>query len=182
MAFVHRLHTKEGVQADLEAVFEINPHAIVILGNCRGSWGPFVQAGVVSFMEKAEEKYHFQLFGDLAPSVATSYLGIVYSDTDAAEVRQTLVEFTELFSERLNLLRLLRREEELIEVVNSYGNEVDRLRTVADSLRRKRESLTRRNAELEERIARYSRRRYKLVDALSNKVLRVPGLSHLVRR
>ena len=137
-------------------------------------------------MEKAQGKHHFQLFGDLGSSVATSNLGIVYPDIDAAEVRQTLVEFSESFGKRLDLLRLLRREEELIEVVNSFGKEVDRLQTVADGLRRKREYLTKRNAQLKEQnsrlVTRYSRRRYTLIDALSERVLRVPGLSQLARR
>jgi hypothetical protein len=214
VAFVDGLHTKEGVQADLEAIFEKNPRSLVILDDCRGLWGPFVQAGVVGFVEKAQEKYHFQLFGDLGPSVATSNLGIVYPDVNAAEVKQTLLEFSELFSERLDPLRLLRREEELISVVIAYKNEVDSLRTVADradnlagSLRTENEHLTKRNTELEERnsrleerssrleernsrlqerssqlIARYSRRRYKLVETLSERALQVPGVRKLVRR
>ncbi len=225
VAFVDGLHTKGGVQADLEAIFEYNPRAVAILDDCRYAWGPSVQAGIVSFMEKAQEKYHFQLFGDLSPSVATSNLGIVYPDTDAAEVKQTLVEFSELFSERLDLLRLLCREEELINAVNSHRNEIGRLRTEADRSRTRQESLeashrneigrlrteadrsrTRQesleasNSRLEERnsqlknrnsrlkehksqlITRYSSRRYKLADTLSERVLQVPGIRKLVRR
>ncbi len=49
VAFVDGLHTSRGVQADLEAIFEFNPRAVAILDDCRHTWGPFVQAGVVAF-------------------------------------------------------------------------------------------------------------------------------------
>lgn len=170
VAFVDGLHTKEGVQADLEAIFEKNPRAIVILDDCRGPWGPFVQAGVVSFMEKVQEKYHFQLFGDLGPSIATSGLGIVYPDIDATEAKQTLVEFSDLFSERLDPLRLLRREEELINAVSWYKNAADTHKNEADKLRR-------RNSRL---ITQRSDRR-KLANTPSEGVIRVPGIQKLIR-
>jgi hypothetical protein len=146
VALVSGIHTREGVQYALEAILEKNPHAIVILDGCRGSHGPFVQAGVVSLMEGTQEKYHFQLFGDLGPGIATSGLGIVYPDLDVAEVEQTLMEFTELFSERLDPLRLLRREEELIYAVNWHKNEADRYKKVAKRLRKRKSQLTTRDS------------------------------------
>lgn len=170
VAFVGGLRTKEGVQADLETIFEKNRHAVVILDNCRGPWGPFVQAGVVSFMEKAREKYHFQLFGDLGPSIATSDLGIVYPDAGAAETKQTLAEFSELFSERLDPLRLLRREEELINAVSWYKNTADTHKNEADKLRRRNSRLTNQRSD-----------RRKLADTPSEGVFRVPGIQKLVR-
>jgi hypothetical protein len=171
VAFVNGLHTKEVVQTGLEYIFEKDPHTVAVLGDCRGPGGPFVQAGIVSFMEKAQEKYRFQLFGDLGPSIATSGLGIVYSDIDAAEAKQTLVEFSELFSERLDLLRLLRREEELINVISCYKNAANRHKKEADRLRKHNSQLT----------TQYSSRRYKLADTLSEGALRVPGVQKLVR-
>jgi hypothetical protein len=175
VAFVDGLHTKEGVRSDLEAVFQKNPRAVAILDDCRGSWGPFVQAGVVDFMENAREKYHFQPFGDLGPGVATSNLGIVYPDVVAAEAKRTLAEFSGLFSERLDLLRLLGREEELIGAVTLYKNQADRLR-------KENETLARRSAELEGRAAHYHSRRYKFADAFADRALRLPGISRLRRR
>ncbi len=170
VAFVDGLHTKQGVEADLEAIFVKNPHAVVILDDCRGPWGPFVQAGVVSFMEKVQEKYHFQLFGDLGPSIATSDLGIVYPDAGAAETKQTLAEFSELFSERLDPLRLLRREEELINAVSWYKNAADAHKNEADKLRRRNSRLITQRPD-----------RRKLADTPSEGVFRVPGIQKLVR-
>jgi hypothetical protein len=137
VAFVHGEHTKEGVQAILETIFDKNPRAVVILDDCRGSWGPFVQAGVVGFIEGTQKKHQFQLFGDLGPSIATSGLGIIYSHLDAAEAKQTLVELSGLFSERLDLLRLLRREEELLNAVNWYKKEADKYKNQAKRLRKR---------------------------------------------
>ena len=193
VAFVNGLHTKEGAQAHLGAIFEKNSHALVLLHDCRGYWGPFVQAGIVSFMEQAQEKYHFQLFGDLSPSLATSSLGIVYPDIVAAEVKQTLVTFSELFSERLDLFRLLRREEELIAAVGSYSEAADGLRKDNNALEKSNKGLEERNSKLEERnskleernsklIARYSSRRYKFTDALSEGALQVSGVRKLLTR
>jgi hypothetical protein len=193
VAFIDRVHTKEGVRANLEAIFAKNSHAIVLLDDCRGSWGPFVQAGIVSFMENTHENYHFQLFGDLSSSVATSNLGVVYPDINAAEVEQTLVEFRELFTERLDLLRLLRREEELIAAVSLYKDAADELSKEKTILAKHKSRLEQRNSQLEQHksrleqrnsqlIGHYSSRRYKLVDTLSERVLQVPGVRKLVRR
>lgn len=159
LAFVDGLHTKEGVQADLEAIFEKNPHAIAILDDCRQAWGPFVQAGVVSFLEATEPKYHFRLFADLGPGLATSNLGIVYPDTDDTETERTLVELSELFTERLDPLRLLRREEELIEIINGFDRELKQARAEGH------ESIQERNARLKERNEELKRARTQLAKA-----------------
>ena len=71
-------------------------------------------------MEGAQEEYGFRLLGDLSPGTATSNLGIVYPGSTAPRVHRALTEFAELFTERLDPLRLLRREEELIAIVNRY--------------------------------------------------------------
>ena len=182
LAFVDGLHTREGVQADLEAIFGKNPHAVVILDDCRRTWGPFVQAGVVSFMETAKQKYHFRLFGDLSPALATSSLGIFYPDTDAAEAEQTLMKLGESFSKRLDLLRLLRREEELIDTINEFNRELKETRTqLAEAEKRAKvtSQLQERNSRLTTRL---SSRRYKLADALAESVLQVPGARKLARQ
>ena len=169
VAFVDGVHTKEQVQATLEAIFEMNPRAVAILNGCRGSWGPFVQAGVVRFMEETQRKYHFQLFGDLGPSVATSGLGIVYSDPDAAEAKQTLVKFSELFSERLDPLRLLRREEELISAVNWHKNEAERHKNEARRLKKRNARLVAQNSSQQQ-----------VTEASAEGALRAPGIKQMV--
>jgi hypothetical protein len=177
VAFVDGLHTKEGVQADLEAIFEYNPRAVAILDDCRHAWGPFVQAGVVSFMEGAEDEYDFRLLGDLGPGVATSNLGIVYPKADGAQVQGVLANFVELFTERLDPLRLLRREEELIATVNRYkdgANEAAKLqernaRLEEDNAdqRERNSELAERNSELAERNSELAERNSELFERIS---------------
>jgi hypothetical protein len=75
VAFVNGLHTKEGVRADLEAIFEKNPRAIAVLHDCRGYWGPFGEAGIVSFMERSRQEYRFHLFEHLGPGLGAPHLG-----------------------------------------------------------------------------------------------------------
>ncbi len=164
VAFVDGLHTSRGVQADLEAIFEFNPRAVAILDDCRHTWGPFVQAGVVRFMEGAQQEYRFRLLGDLSPGTATSNLGIVYPKVDGAEVQRVLREFAELFTERLDLLRLLRREEELIATVNRYKDAANE----ATTLQERNARLEERNARLEEEISAQKERNSELADHNSN--------------
>jgi hypothetical protein len=192
IAFVDGLHTREGVQADLTAIFDQNPHAVAVLDDCRYRWGPVVQAGVVDFMEQATGEYHFDLIGDLGPGLATSSLGIVYSGSAASETRRALNEVNRMFSRRLDLLRLLSREEELVATINERIQQLqetkqkrqqtnqqlqetrEKLQQVNENLRESRESETR----LESRV---SSRRYRLADAAAERALRIPGLRSLLR-
>jgi phage shock protein A len=172
VAFVDGLHTREGVHADLEAIFDHNPHAIAILDDCRHAWGPFVQAGVVSFTEEAEDDYDFRLLGDLGPGVATSNLGIVYPRADGAEVEEILADFAELFTERLDLLRLLRREEELIATVNRYkgaANEAARLLERNARLEEDNAEQRERNSELASRVSEAAERNSDLAERLAQR-------------
>jgi hypothetical protein len=156
VAFVDGLHTREGVHADLEAIFDHNPRAVAIVHDCRHAWGPFVQAGVVSFMEGIRNEYDFRLLSDLGPALATSNLGVVYRKAHSGDVRRALAEFTELFSERLDPLWLMRREEDLIATVNHYKGVANK----AASLQERNSRLDEENANLRERNsqldARYS--------------------------
>src|SRR5215212_4774789 len=88
VAFVDGLHTREGVHADLEVIFDQNPRAVAFIHDCRHAWGPFVQAGVVSFMEGTRNEYDFRLLGDLGPAIATSNLGVVYPRAHRGDVRR----------------------------------------------------------------------------------------------
>ncbi len=179
LAFVDGLHSREGVRADLEAVFDKNPHAVAILDDCRRAWGAFVQAGVVDFMERSEQRYHFRLFGDLGPGLATSKLGIVYPDTDADETGRSLAELSELFSERLDLLRLLHREEELVGIANEFDRELKQTRAQLEEVKKRNSQLQERNSQL---TTHYSSRRYRLADILTENALQVPGIRKLAQR
>ena len=95
-------------------------------------------------MERSAQKYHFKLLADLGPGIVTSTLGMVYSHVDAPEMQRTLIEYGELFSERLDPLWLLRREEELIGIANFYR---DFYRDTVHRLTKDRQAL----AELRER-------------------------------
>lgn len=207
VALVDGLHTREGVRADLAAIFDQNPHAIALLDDCRHRWGPFVQAGVIDFMDQAAGEHHFRLFGDLGPGLATSNLGIVYPDSVAAEVRSALDKVGGAFSRRLDPLRLLRREEELVSIVNRTTHEFDQARKGKTQLEKQLSRLEGRKSDLETRVsrlkkrnalletrasrleehnaqldARCSSRRYKLADTAAEGALRVPGLRSLLRR
>ena len=92
IAFVDGLHTREGVEADLKAIFGQNPNAIAILHDCRGPWGPFVQAGVASFIEASQHNYRFCLFERLWPGVGVPNLGVVYHGMNAAEVEHLILK------------------------------------------------------------------------------------------
>jgi len=176
VAFVDGLHTREGVQADLDGIFEYNPRAVAILDDCRHTWGPFVQAGVVSFIEGAEDEYDFRLLGDLGPGMATSNLGIVYPKADGALVQRVLANFVELFTERLDPLRLLRREEELIATVNRYkdaANEAAKLQERNARLEEDNADQRERNSELAERNSELAERNSELAERNSELVARI---------
>lgn len=127
LAFVDGLHTREGVAGDLESIFSKDQRTIAVLDDCRRLWGPFVQAGVVDFMGAASSGYRFRLFGDLCPGLASSNLGVVYPDAERDEVEKTLRFLEKAFSARLDPLRLLEREAELVEALNDLGRQVERL-------------------------------------------------------
>ncbi len=189
VAFVNGHHGREGVRADLEEIFDRNPHAIAFLGDYRRARGPFVQAGIVDFMEQASDEYHFQLVGDLGPGLAVSNLGIVYPDSTAAGTRKALVDVGQTFSQRLDLLRLLNREEELIATVSRINQELAQARRQlqhSSRLKEKNGRLKERNSWLEQEnsqlIAHNSSRRYKLADALVGGALRVPVAGDLLQR
>jgi hypothetical protein len=155
VAFVDGLHTREGVRSDLETVFNHNAQTVTILHDCRHALGPYVQAGVVSFMEASQNVYDFRLVGDLGPALATSNLGIIYQREGSDDVQRALAEFTGLYSERFDPLLLLRREEELIATVNYYKeatNEAARLQERNTRLEEQNTNLRERNSDLKERL------------------------------
>jgi cell division protein FtsB len=163
VAFVDGLHTREGVHADLEVIFDHNPRAVAFIHDCRHAWGAFVQAGVASFLEGTRIKYDFRLLGDLGPALATSNLGVIYQKAHSGDVQRALAEFTDLFSERLDPLWLMRREEELIATVNHYKVAANKAASLQErnsqleedyaNLRNQNSQVNERNSELKERIS-----------------------------
>ena len=172
------------VSGELEAIFGRHPQAIALLGNCRRSPGPFVQAGIADFMEEARDDYHFRLAGDLGFGLAGSSFGVVYPDEIATGVSEVLGEIGRQFSERLDPLRLLQREEELIENATrvdrnpNQAQRVNELEKRNDELNKQISSLTR---QIEHLNHHYSSRRYKLADAAMDRVQRLKALKRLVQ-
>ena len=175
LTFVDNLRTREGMRADLEAVFGKNPGAVAVLAGCRHETGPFVQAGVVDFMERARRGFRLRLFGDLSPGLATSGLGVVFPDDEREVAEEALAALGDLYTRRLDPLRLLAREEELIQLVKEFKDELDRTR---ERLSEAHEKV----CKLEAENARYSSRRYRLADALAEGALRAPGVREILRR
>lgn len=189
VAFVDGRHGREGVRADLEEIFDRNPRAIAFLNGCRHARGPFVQAGVVDFVERAPGEYHFQLIGDLGPGLATSNLGLAYPDSTATGTRKALADVGQTFSQRLDPLRLLNREEELIATVSRTNQELVQARRQlqrSSRIKKNNDRLKERNSWLEQEnsqlTALYSSRRYKLADALVGGALRIPVAGDLLQR
>jgi predicted nuclease with TOPRIM domain len=177
VAFVDGLHTREGVHADLEVIFDHNPRAVAFIHDCRHAWGAFVQAGVASFLEGTRNKYDFRLLGDLGPALATSNLGVIYQKAHSGDVQRALAEFTDLFSERLDPLWLMRREEELIATVNHYKVAANKAASLQErnsqleedyaNLRNQNSQVNERNSELKERISQLNEQIPQLKEQIS---------------
>lgn len=169
IGIVDGLHTKDGVRRDLEAIFDRNPHAIAFLDDCRHRWGPLVQAGAVEFMEQAETEYRFRMLGDISTGLASSNFGILYPVSAEQEISGTLSEVGDIFSERLDPLRLLAREEELITIVNEVRQERDQNKQLVQQLKRDVDHL--RN--------HYASQRYKLADSVIGNAIKIPAVKNL---
>jgi hypothetical protein len=156
LAYVDGLHTKEGVREDLEAIYEQNPNAITLLDDCRDAWGAFVQSGVVDFIEQHEsgDEYTFRLFADLGPGVATSSLGLLYRRDRAREVNAALRGVASKFSQRLDPVQLLIRENELILEVNRRINLASDEKEARKRLREKHDRLQSNMKDLYEKLQR----------------------------
>ena len=168
LAFVNGARTREVREASLQTIFDANPRAIAILDHCRGIGGHVVQAGIAAFLERAKGEHHFRLFSDLSSGMATSNLGIVYSDADSAQVQGCLADLGQLFSERLDPLWLASREQELISVVNKYRDEAASLSEQFQGLTGEHQLLANRNKELEKRTSQLEKRKAQLEERTSD--------------
>jgi hypothetical protein len=92
--FVDGDHSKEGVRADLEVIFESTPNAVAILHDCsdHSPAAPSVRAAIADFLDSANRKYYFRPLDDLAAGIEKLNLGIVYPDSGAPEMEQLLLE------------------------------------------------------------------------------------------
>jgi hypothetical protein len=156
LTYVDGLHTREGVREDLEAIYEQNPNAITLLDDCRDEWGAFVQSGVVDFIEQHEsgDKYTFRLIADLGTGVATSSLGLLYRRDRAREVNAALRGVASKFSQRLDPVQLLIRENELILEVNRRINFASDEKEARKRLREKHDRLQSNMKDLYEKLQR----------------------------
>jgi hypothetical protein len=167
LAYLNGPRTKETVEEDLRSIFDASPRAIAVIDHCRGAEGPFVQAGIASFLDGARGKYSFRLFADLTSGVATSNLGIVYPDVDSAELEGCLEELSRLFSDRLDPLWLASREQEMISVVNIYKDEAANLNGHNQDLLAELQQLTGHHTELQKRTSRIEKRKSQLEERVA---------------
>ena len=94
LAFVDGEHTREGVAADLRAVFDKDPAAVAILHDCRHLHGPAILAGIASFLEDTPTEYCFRLFEPSSPGLKPPNLGVLYPSAMAEEVDEAGVRLT----------------------------------------------------------------------------------------
>jgi hypothetical protein len=167
LAYLNGPRTKESVEEVLRSIFDASPRAIAVIDHCRGAEGPFVQAGIASFLDGARGKYSFRLFADLTSGVATSNLGIVYPDVDSAELEGCLEELSRLFSDRLDPLWLASREQEMISVVNIYKDEAANLNGHNQDLLAELQHLTGHHTELQKRTSRIEKRKSQLEERVA---------------
>ena len=187
------MRSREEVERSLSTVFDSAPRAIVLVDGCRGSWGLFVQAGVAGFVERANDEYRFRPAGDLGPALAGANFGLLYPESAAAGVEKTLKAVGREFSLKLDPLRLLDREEELMNTVSKVNRQLTRVAGQNAQLERRVERIQNRIPRLEARIERlksrnarlisqYSRIRYRAANTAAEGLLKLPGTKELLVR
>jgi hypothetical protein len=97
VAFVDGDHSKEGVEADLRAVFEKHSHGVAVLHDCIDvNHATSVLAGIATFLEafRAEDQlgYRFRPFKQLTPYCVPLNVGIVYPDAVADQIERALAD------------------------------------------------------------------------------------------
>jgi hypothetical protein len=127
--------TSEEVFADLEFLLSARPESLVFLDGCRHSSGPLVQAGVARFLTSHRQEYTFQLLADLSPGLGASNLGAVYLSTSDGALPERLAYLVGSLSNRLDPLRQLEREQELIARILTYRRELAEARWAVHGMR-----------------------------------------------
>lgn len=139
VALVRSAPTREGVREGLRWAFECNPGILALVSGCRGDNGPFVQAGMVDFLED-RRSVEIKALGELGPGLATSGLSLVFEGGSGA-VEDALGRLAGEFSRRLDPLKLLSREEELIRISNRFRDEAEQTRRELAWMKVRNESL-----------------------------------------
>lgn len=170
VAFVDGKHAKESVEADLQAIFEQNPHAVAVLHDCVGpTHGPGVLAGVGAFVEASGSEnrleYRFRLFKQLDSYPTFPDLGIIYPEAVADQVEQIAAGLLEDPSSALfrvsslrwqASLRQRKEEEHLREEAEKQRRRAEQQQGQAEKQRRRAERQRRRANRLKAKLQRRS--------------------------
>lgn len=114
IALIDGLHTADGVEGDLDAIFSAAANAVALLDDCRYLWGPDVQSGVARFLRQRDHSYRFRLLADVSTSFAKSNLGVVYTSGDN-RVEAAFAALQAAYAD-LDPLVVLAHQEELMRV------------------------------------------------------------------
>jgi hypothetical protein len=136
LGYVDGDRTSEEVFADLDFLLSARPECLLLVDGCRHRSGPFVQAGVARFLTMRPEEYTFRLLADLSPGLGASNLGAVFPATSDGALPERLSLLVGSLSERLDPLRQLEREQELVARAVAYKRELDETRYLVKSMRR----------------------------------------------
>lgn len=177
---------REDVARSLAAVFECYPGATVVLRDLRSDGIPVVHAGIADFVGESGGRYVLRRAGDLGPALAGSGVEVLCSEAGADGVGRVLDEVGKAFSRKLDPLRLLGREEELMNTVSKLNRQLTRAGERDARLQKRVARLAGRVPELEQQlgkqrkrnaalVAHYSGRRYRLADALFDALRRLRG-------
>ncbi len=124
------------VFADLEFLVAALPDSLIIVNGCRHHSGPFVQAGVARFLESRPDEYDFRLLADLSPGLRASNLGAVNRSRSDGALPEWLSRLVGSLSTRLDPLRQLEREQELIARIAAYRRQLAEAEYAVQSLHR----------------------------------------------
>lgn len=116
--------TRESTEESLRRAFEANSEVLALVSGCRGERGPFVQAGMVDFVQQ-NPGVKIRNFSELGPGLANSGLSLLYSSAVSERAERSLDKLASGFSKRLDPLVLLAREEELIRLCNRFKEEAE---------------------------------------------------------
>ena len=90
IAYVDGDHTKEGVEADLKAIFEKCPNTVALLHDIRYDVAPMVLAGVEAFVDTSPSEFRFGTFERFAPYPQPPNLGVLYPRAAADQLERAL--------------------------------------------------------------------------------------------
>jgi methyltransferase family protein len=116
IAFVDGAHTAEWAQADLQAVFSAWPRTVAIMHDCRGLLEPQVLAGVIGFIEDAEEGYRFRRLHSPEGPGTNHRLGLVYPEARSRDLESEGLladPTTEWLEARVRVSKLRKRVDRL---------------------------------------------------------------------